>query len=294
VHLTLLEANLICAGLIALDFLARAWRIKWILRGLGHRIRTWDAVVLNAFGEGACAVTPMRLGGEPARLAGMLRCGVPAAAAFVAISFEVLASWPVVIVAVGWLAWRYSGDWWAMVGPNLIHAAARAWHWLLVVALVSLVAWMIARRLTHPAVRQIKRPVKRARVYWRRMPTWPLVASVPVSLVNLVARVGILPVLAMTLPDPPPMGPLWFGSFALLYSQLVLPTPSGAGAVELGFLGGAAGNLGSEEQLILFLWRFYTNGTGVLLGFGLAVRYYGWATVSRLFRRTGERAMSSH
>jgi uncharacterized membrane protein YbhN (UPF0104 family) len=294
VRLTLLEANLLCLVLIALDFLARAWRIQWILRGLGHRIGTWDAVVLNAFGEGACAVTPMRLGGEPARLAGILRCGVPAAAAFVAISFEVLASWPVVFVGAGWLAWRYSGDWWAMVGPHLIRAASHAWHWLLIVGILSLVAWIVARRLAHPAVRQIQRPVKRARVYWRRMPPWPLVASVPVSFINLIARVAILPVLAMTLPDPPPMGPLWFGSFALLYSQLVLPTPSGAGAVELGFLGGAAGNLGAEEHLILVLWRLYTNGVGVLLGFGLAVRYYGWNTVRRFFRRTSDRARASH
>ncbi|HEU4698194.1 MAG TPA: lysylphosphatidylglycerol synthase transmembrane domain-containing protein [Gemmatimonadales bacterium] len=285
-HLGFVEAQLLCIALLALDFLARAWRIKWILQGLGHRISTWDGVVLNAFGEGACAVTPMRLGGEPARLAGILRCGVPAPAAFVAISFEVLASWPVVIVGAGWLAWRYSGDWWAMAGPSLVRAAARAWPWLVVVAVVSLLAWLLARRLTHPAVRQIQRPVKRARVYWRRMPAWPLVASVPMSLIDLVTRVAILPVLAMTLPDPPPMGPLWFGSFALLYSQLVLPTPSGAGAVDLGFLGGAAGNLGGDEHLILLLWRVYTNGVGVVLGLALAVRYYGWGIVRKIFRRT--------
>ena len=34
-----------------------------------------------------------------------------------------------------------------------------------------------------------------------------------------------------------PGTPVIFGSFALLYSQMVLPTPSGAGVVEMGFLG---------------------------------------------------------
>ncbi len=122
-------------------------------------------------------------------------------------------------------------------------------------------------------------------VYWRRMPAWPLVASVPLSFINVATRVAILPVLALTLPHPPAMGPLAVGSFALLYSQLVLPTPSGAGAVELGFLGGAAGDLGGAEGWLLVAWRFYTNGIGVVLGVLLAAQIYGWPALRRLARR---------
>ena len=47
-------------------------------RGSAIRIRFWDSFVLNAFGDAACALTPLRIGGEPARLAGMLRSRVPA------------------------------------------------------------------------------------------------------------------------------------------------------------------------------------------------------------------------
>jgi uncharacterized membrane protein YbhN (UPF0104 family) len=75
------------------------------------------------------------------------------------------------------------------------------------------------------------------------------------------------------------------GSFALLYSQLILPTPSGAGAVELGFLGGAAGDLGGSAGWLLLAWRFYTNGVGVLLGIGLAAHAFGWPALRRLARR---------
>jgi uncharacterized membrane protein YbhN (UPF0104 family) len=105
------------------------------------------------------------------------------------------------------------------------------------------------------------------------------------SVINLATRVAILPVLALTLPDPPAMGPMLLGSFALLYSQLVLPTPSGAGAVELGFLGGAAGDLGAHQGWLLFAWRFYTNGVGVLLGVWLAVHIYGWPALRKLLRQ---------
>jgi uncharacterized membrane protein YbhN (UPF0104 family) len=81
------------------------------------------------------------------------------------------------------------------------------------------------------------------------------------------------------------MGPMVLGSFALLYTQLILPTPSGAGAVELGFLGGAAGDLGSRAGWLLLAWRFYTNGVGVALGIGLAAHAYGWPALRRLARR---------
>jgi uncharacterized membrane protein YbhN (UPF0104 family) len=284
---TAVQAHLVCLALVAIDLLARAWRIQWIVRGLGHRITLRDSFVLNAFGDAACALTPLRIGGEPARLAGMLQSRVPATAAFVALSLEVLMGWPVVIVAAGWLIWRYAPEWWLLAGPRLSAAAEHAWPWVVLVVVVSIVAWRAARRVASPAARQLRRPVKRALVYWRRMPRWPLVASIPLSLINLVTRVALLPVLALTLPTPPELGPLMVGSFALLYSQLVLPTPSGAGAVELGFLGGAAGDLGEQEGWLLLAWRFYTNGIGVLLGIGLAAQVYGWPALRRLVGRWG-------
>ena len=283
--MTPLQAHLLCIALVAADLLARAWRIQWIVQGLGHRVSLWESFVLNAFGDAACALTPLRIGGEPARLAGMLRARVPATAAFVAISLEVLAAWPVIIVAAGWLMWQYAPAWWLLAGPRLAAAAASAWPWLVLVLLASIVAWRATRRLASPATRQLRRPIRRAMVYWRRMPRWPLVASVPLTLVNLVTRVAILPVLALTLPHPPALGPLAVGSFALLYSQLILPTPSGAGAVELGFLGGAAGDLGAREGWLLVVWRLYTNGIGVVLGIALAAHIYGWPAIRQLARR---------
>lgn len=282
--MTLLQAHLICIALVAADLLARAWRIQWIIQGLGHQMTVKDAFILNAFGDAACALTPLRIGGEPARLAGMLRSKVPATAAFVGISLEVLAAWPVIILAAAWLVWQYAPAWWISAGPRLGAAAAGAWPWVALVVLASAIAWRYARSVTSPVARQLRRPVRRALVYWRRMPRWPLVASVPMSVVNLATRVAILPVLALTLASPPALGPMILGSFALLYSQLILPTPSGAGAVELGFLGGAAGDLGEGQGWLLLAWRFYTNGLGVLLGVWLAAQIYGWPALRRLVR----------
>jgi len=286
--MTPVEAHVICLALVAADLMARVWRIQWIVQGLGHRMSAKDTFILNAFGDAACALTPLRIGGEPARLAGMLRSGVPAPAAFVGISFEVLAAWPVIILAVAWLGWQYAPAWWISVGPRLSAAAQGAWPWVALVMVASIVAWYYARRVASPVTRHLKRPVRRALVYWRRMPRWPLVASVPLSLINLVTRTAILPVLALTLAHPPALGPMMLGSFALLYSQLVLPTPSGAGAVELGFLGGAAGDLGDDQAWLLLAWRFYTNGIGVILGVWLAAQIYGWPALRKLVRQLSE------
>jgi uncharacterized membrane protein YbhN (UPF0104 family) len=116
------------------------------------------------------------------------------------------------------------------------------------------------------------------------MPRWPLAASIPLGVIAMATRIAILPVLALSLPSPPEVGPVIFGSFALLYSQMVLPTPSGAGVVELGFLGGAAGELGPDGGWILLAWRFYTNGIGVVLGVWLAASIYGWPFLRKLLR----------
>ena len=116
------------------------------------------------------------------------------------------------------------------------------------------------------------------------MPAWPLLASVPLTLLGLAARVAILPVLALTLPFPPPMGPLAFGSFALLYAQILVPTPSGAGVIDLGFVGGAVGNLGEHHRQLLLIWRVYTTAAVVGIGVIVALNAYGVAAVSALAR----------
>jgi hypothetical protein len=51
--------------------------------------------------------------------------------------------------------------------------------------------------------------------------------------------------------------------------------------VELGFLGGAVGRLGADQELLLLAWRFFTTGLGVALGAAFAARIYGIAALRR-------------
>jgi uncharacterized membrane protein YbhN (UPF0104 family) len=67
-----------------------------------------------------------------------------------------------------------------------------------------------------------------------------------------------------TASDPPSFGGTVAGSFLLLYGQLLLPFPSGIGAVDAGLLAGAQHSGGALS--LLLLWRLYTSAVGLVLG----------------------------
>ncbi len=282
--MSLLQAHLICIALVIIDLVTRAWRFQWILRGMRFKVPFMEVLALNTVGDAASAVTPLRIGGEPARLAALTHAKVPLSAGIVAAVVEVLVMWPLVIAVAGWLALVYAPSWWRAARPLLESRLTGSWIWIAVALAVIAVLWWGAVRLSARSGGAVQRGTRRAWAYYRRLPAWPLIASVPLTLVSLAARVAILPVLALTLANPPAMGPLIFASLILTYGQLALPTPSGAGLVEIGFLGGAAGDLGARYGSILFVWRFYTTILLVALGIGLGVMQYGADAISAIMR----------
>lgn len=282
--MSLLQAHLVCIALVIVDLVTRAWRFQWILRGMHYRVAFGEVLALNTVGDAASAITPLRLGGEPARLAALAHAKVPLSAGIVAAVVEVLVMWPLVIAVAGWLALAYAPSWWRAARPLLENRLTGSWLWVAVALAVVALLWWGAVRLSARAGGAVQRGTRRAWAYYRRLPAWPLVASVPLTLVSLAARVAILPVLALTLADPPAMGPLIFASLILTYGQLALPTPSGAGLVEIGFLGGAAGDMGGRYGSILFVWRFYTTILLVALGILLGVMQYGADAASAIMR----------
>ena len=278
------EAHLLCAAIVLLDLLARAFRIKWYLQGLGQPVPLSRAFLINSWGDAAAGLSPMRFGGEAARLGGMLYAGVPATASFLALAVEVLVAYPLVFGFGGWLVWRFAPDWWVQAGPEFARHLREAWPLAATVLLLTLVVGAAAWRWKAVAVREPGRSVHRLRPAWRSMPRWPMLLGVPTSLINVIGRTLLLPILAFSLPEHPPLGVLLVGSFVLLYSQLILPTPAGAGAVDLALLGGAAGHLGDGAGVLL-AWRFYSVGAGALLGVSLALHVVGLRPLLRAVRR---------
>lgn len=292
-HLSPYLAHGACALLAIADLGTRSLRLALLSRSVGEPISSRDAFLSIVWADAASGVTPMRIGGEAAKLGGLIRARVPMGPALIVLGLEMLVTYPWVVVLGGWLLWRFAPAWWAQTGPALMPALRASGPWIGVVVLLtagSLWFWWRSRQRRRTVPRDSHDPPRPARANlrtaWRSIRWWHVLLASPLSLVNIVGRTAMLPLLAMTLPDHASQGVLWVGSFALLYSQLVLPTPAGAGPVELGFLSGAAGNLGHDAALLLIAWRFYTVGLGVMLGAWAAVRVLGWQTVSGWARRS--------
>src|SRR2546428_14071490 len=96
--------HLLAILLLAIDCVARAWRIQLASWATGGRLEFRDALRLNLYGEAASTFTPNRLGGEPARFLGMTWSGLRVVQALVALGVEVAAEWPGVGVRAGGVA----------------------------------------------------------------------------------------------------------------------------------------------------------------------------------------------
>lgn len=278
-------AHLLCLALFALDLTVRTWRTKVFLFSLGVRISFRDVFVQSAIGEAASSLTPLRAGGEPIRIWAMGVQGVPSRIAIVAVGLEFVAVTVIIMLVALSVGFAAGGDWWRAAGPGVMRSAARGWPWLAGVALLMLGAWLLVRRARPEFLHIAGSEFAAARGHMRDVPFWTYLACTGLSALQIATRVAVLPILAMTLPAPPPLVATAVGSFALIYAQAIFPAPAGAGAVDLGFLSGAAGNLGAMETELLAWWRFYTTILGVLLGLALGVLRFHTNIFALLIRR---------
>lgn len=281
-RLSPLEAHLLCIAIVSLDVLARSLRLRWYLRGFGTELPIAHAFTATLWGDAAAGLTPLRFGGEAAKFAGLIRGGVRPPIALLGLGLEAAVTYPLVAAFGVGLAWLYAPSWWAEAGPLMGDALLTAWPWLVGILLVTLAGAWLALRWHRRQPGTAGGTGGGARAAFRRVPRWIILAGIPLSLYNIVARTLVLPLLALTLPQHPPFGVMMLGSFALLYSQLLLPMPAGVGAVDFGFLAGIAGDLGPERAGLLLVWRIYTVGLGALVGAGLALRTLGWAAIRRI------------
>ncbi len=235
--------------LVVLDFAARSIRLRVLLRAVGTPIRPWDSVTINAWSDLGCALTPLRLGGEPARLMGLRMARIPVGPALTALGLE---AGTVALVTLGiglLLAMTFGGVWWDTGGT----AAFRGLGWYLAAALigaVGLALWL--RRRSAPTPRPARPHTCRA-----------IAISACCAAVSVGCRVAVLLALLWDqFPDVSP-GTVVVGSFILIYGQLLTPTPSGVGLIDAAFLGGAAGpaSLG-----LLLAWRAHTSFAGAFFG----------------------------
>jgi uncharacterized membrane protein YbhN (UPF0104 family) len=282
-------AGCLCAALVAVDYIVRTWRIQILAAAIKCRTRFIDVLTLNATGDAASALTPLRAGGEPVRFFGLVHAGLTASDAIAVMAIEGIIEWLVVAAIGTFIGWRFGREWWHSVRHALVPHLRGALPWAILLGVVGVLVWLVARRVLPKLTVHVGTTLRDSlRLAWR-VPVWAVAVSVPLTAVHILARVAILPVVMATADFPPEFGTVLVGSFALLYGQNFVPTPSGMGAVELGFLGGAAGYTGSDATSLLLMWRFYTTLTGIILGLVCGLPLYGTAFHRSVLRRRAER-----
>lgn len=267
-QLTDIAAYAAVLALVALDIWARAERNR-ILLG----IPTGTCARINMMGDAIAYVTPGRLGGEPLRFFGFLRAGATAPAVLAAFAIEFLID-AVLLVVVGVLlavAFRAEGaDWLARLVVLLRSPTARLVAMLTIVA--ALISVLVAKRMSGRLPARWVRTLIDALHAVRITPPNVLAGATLTTMVSIAARTAILPVLAPKVAGLS-LGGVTLASYVLMYGQMMLPTPAGAGGVELGFIAGFQTALDAEARTALIaLWRFYTLVVPVVAGALLMAR----------------------
>jgi uncharacterized membrane protein YbhN (UPF0104 family) len=287
--MTVWVAGCVCFALVAVDYITRTWRMQCLAAAIKTRTRFIDLFTLNAASDAASAVTPLRAGGEPVRFFGLVHAGLSASDAIAIMAIEGIIEWLVAGAFGTYIGWRFGREWWHDVKHTLVPHLSHALPWAVLLGVAGVVVWLVARRFLPKLTVHVGTTLRDALRLARRMPVWAMLVAVVLTVVRITARVAILPVVMATADVPPEFGTVVVGSFALIYGQSFIPTPSGVGAVELGFMGGAAGYTGSGSAGLLLMWRFYTTLTGIVLGLVCGVPLYGTAFHRSVLRRRAER-----
>lgn len=248
-----------CLGLTLLNLVVRTWRTQLIFVGLGQPVPFADVATANLAGDTAAALTPMRFGGIPAQVAFFQRVGTRPNLSVPTLLVESILLYPAYAACVAVLALSAGLEWFQLV-ESAVASAGRALQAVFGACVLGWLLLLIVRRAAPHRTRAVGQSLRGGLAMVRRMRRAPALLTLPLTVIDVATRVALLPVLSLNVPGAPPADVLALASFALLYGQLLMPTPGGAGLVEYGMLGGAAGDLGDGAGAITFWWRVYTAG----------------------------------
>jgi uncharacterized membrane protein YbhN (UPF0104 family) len=269
-----LTVALVVAGiLISADIVIRAVRLR-VLLGPTQAPSFLDSVAVNAYGDAASAVTPARLGGEPARFVGLKAAQIRTPAAVIVLGAERVVDLSLVAVvtlaSLGVLGARGFDDVIALARGIF---ASETLPWLAGVVVLMIVAGVVAYRMRHRFPPVVEQSLREAWAETRRLSVGTIAWASVLTTCSMLARVALLPVLLAAYVPIDNVASVLVGSFALIYSQLLLPTPAGVGGVELGFVTALAPTLpAGDVASLLVIWRVFSLGIPAGLGGALLLR----------------------
>lgn len=274
-----LTAHALAALALGLEISLRALKLSISARALGVRLPFGVAARTGLGGDFAAALTPNRVGAEPARFIVLQEAGISVSAAIIVLFLELLLELiSLVVIAFGLVIvlGSSSGGAGRLVGVVATYAVT-------VVALGTILLVLATRNANGPpppiirslgvgvalwrkaqrGLRHVREGVVALRAANKRI----LAVSLLMSVLHILPRLMILPIIVWSFDSTVPVAPLIIWPMALLYGGAVVPAPGGGGVIEVGFSAALAGTIPAAFLgPALVWWRFYTFYAYIAIG----------------------------
>jgi uncharacterized protein (TIRG00374 family) len=266
-----LWGHVACVTVAFLEVYTRSIKVR--LSGAALRIpltvRTSLRVALG--GDFGGSITPARSGAEPARFLILREAGLPAADALVILFVELfleMLSLAALAVGLALVLGSSSSEVRGLVGMVAAYStfvigtgaigytAARRW------AEGPPPLWARRLRLGVYRWQAIQRSLGHLRdnvTSFRRARWWLMAGSLGFSVLHLLMRLSILPIVVIALGVRSPLGPLVLWPLAIIFGGAAAPVPAGGGLIELAFRGALNDHI--PRRILgaaLLWWRVYT------------------------------------
>jgi len=272
------QAHLLALVAFAVEIVARGARVLLVARALDLPLTLGRSVRAQFAGDAAGAMTPSRVGADPAKIAVLRGGGAgvgPSGALLVA---EMGAEAFVLLILAGVVALGPWGSGWVALGLG---------GYAVVVSSVGVAAFFVSRmpdkdpprlwmRLNlgvgrWESLRGTTRDFRRQVARLKEVPARFIAGILGMTLLHMAARLVILPALVLPLAavstESVALTDLVLRPFFVLYATALLPPPGGGGGVELTFATLLEGVLdGPTLAATLIWWRVYTFYLSAALG----------------------------
>jgi uncharacterized protein (TIRG00374 family) len=295
-----LWGHVACFAAASLELVTRAIKIR--LSGaavrIGLTVRT--ALRVSLGGDFGGSITPARSGAEPARFLILRESGLAAADAFVVLFLELFLEMLSLAALAAILAFVLGGSstevhglvgmiaaysTFVIGGGAVAYSAARRW------SQGPPPSWVRRLGVTDPRWHVIQRSLGHLRdnVSKLRGARWSMLsAALAFSILHVLMRLSVLPIVVYALGVRAPLGPLVLWPLAIIYGGGAAPVPAGGGLIEVAFRGALDGHIPARILgAALLWWRVYTFY--ILLAGGAIVT---GASVLRALRRNGDVALA--
>ena len=260
-----------CFAAAFLELLTRAIKIRLSGAALRIPVAVKTALRVSLGGDFGGSITPARSGAEPARFLILREAGLPVADALVILFLELfleMLSLAGLALGLAFVLGSSSSEVRGLVGMVAAYStfvigagaigytAARRWGegppppWARRFHLTG-ERWHAAQRSFHH-LRDNVTKMRSAR--W-----WVLGASLVFSLLHVLMRLAVLPIVVYALGVRASLGPLVLWPLAIIYGGAVAPIPAGGGIIEVAFRQALGGHI--PLQILgaaLLWWRVYT------------------------------------